>query len=85
MGVVGLTKTLAQELAPYNIIVNCISPGTCDTQMVAGLAREAGLEYAEPPGSSLGHLIAGLVPPEAVAAAVLWLASKTPDLSQGIT
>ena len=77
MGVVGLTKTLAQELAPYNIIVNCISPGTCDTQMVAGLAREAGLEYAEAARQfSSGHLIAGLVPPEAVAAAVLWLASE---------
>jgi len=76
-GVVGLTKTLAQELAPYNIIVNCISPGTCDTRMVAGLAREVGLEYAEAVRQfSSGHLIAGLVPPEAVAAAVLWLASE---------
>lgn len=76
-GVVGLTKTLAQELAPYNIIVNCISPGTCDTHMVVGLAREAGLEYAEAARQfSSGHLIAGLVPPEAVAAATLWLATE---------
>lgn len=75
-GVVGLTKTLAQELAPYNIHVNCISPGTVETSIVAGLAREVGLEYEEAARQfSSGHLICGLIPPEAVAAAALWLAS----------
>ncbi|NPV73982.1 MAG: mycofactocin-coupled SDR family oxidoreductase [Pelotomaculum sp.] len=76
-GVIGLTKTLAQELAPYNIRVNSISPGTVATRMVAGLAREAGLEYEEAARQFCsGHLISGLIPPEAVAAAALWLSSE---------
>ncbi len=31
MGLVGMTRSLAVELAPHNILVNCISPGTIGT------------------------------------------------------
>ena len=31
MGVVGLTRALAHDLAPHNITVNCVSPGLIDT------------------------------------------------------
>ena len=31
MGLVGFTRSLAKELAPHNILVNCVSPGTLDT------------------------------------------------------
>ena len=31
MGLVGLTRSLAVELADHNILVNCISPGTIST------------------------------------------------------
>ena len=34
IGVIGLTKTLAIELAPYNITVNAFSPGITKTQYV---------------------------------------------------
>lgn len=75
-GVIALTKTLAQELAPNKIRVNSISPGTNDTGMVVGLAEIMGadLEDAKCELSS-GHLICGIIPPEATAAAALWLAS----------
>lgn len=36
-GVVGLTYTLALELARYNITVNCVAPGATRTQMTAGI------------------------------------------------
>jgi 3-oxoacyl-[acyl-carrier protein] reductase len=31
LGVVGLTRALAHDLAPHNITVNCVSPGMIDT------------------------------------------------------
>lgn len=36
----GLTKALALELAPYNITVNTIAPGWFDTDMTSGLVGE---------------------------------------------
>jgi len=37
LGVIGLTKTLSQELAPYNILINAIGPGRFDTQRIRQL------------------------------------------------
>ena len=36
-GIVGLTKTLAVELAPYNILINTVAPGRIATERVAFL------------------------------------------------
>jgi 3-oxoacyl-[acyl-carrier protein] reductase len=36
-GIVGLSKTLASELAPYNILVNTVAPGRIATERVAQL------------------------------------------------
>ena len=36
LGLVGLTRGLAHDLAPDNITVNCVVPGLIDTQRVAG-------------------------------------------------
>lgn len=68
-GVIGLTKTLALELARYNINVNCVAPGATNTQMTAGI-----------PEKFLDRLI-GQIPlrrlaePEEIAAAHLFLVS----------
>ncbi len=40
-GLIGLTKTLALELAQFNITVNCIVPGFIDTPMIKGINKEA--------------------------------------------
>jgi len=39
-GVIGLTKTLALELARYNINVNCVAPGATKTPLIARLPPE---------------------------------------------
>ncbi|WP_404983813.1 SDR family NAD(P)-dependent oxidoreductase [Cobetia marina] len=39
-GVLGLTKSMARELAPYNVLTNAIAPGPILTPMLEGLSSE---------------------------------------------
>ena len=68
-GIVGMSKSLAQELGSRNITVNCVAPGFIDTDMTRALPdaqRNALLERI--PLGRLGQ-------PEDIAAAVAYLAS----------
>ena len=68
-GLVGLTKTIARELASRGITVNAIAPGFIETDMTAGLTAEQRAALAQQiPLERLGT-------PEDVAAAALFLAS----------
>jgi len=68
-GLIGLTKSLAQEMASRNITVNAVAPGFIDTDMTAGLP-------AELKENLLGRIpLKRLGRPEDVAAAVRFLAS----------
>jgi len=44
--VLGLTKSLAVELGPLGVTVNCICPGTITTAMTAAIPDEAKARYA---------------------------------------
>jgi NAD(P)-dependent dehydrogenase (short-subunit alcohol dehydrogenase family) len=39
-GVIGMTKTLAKELARDGILVNAIAPGFCQTEMLRSIPEE---------------------------------------------
>jgi 3-oxoacyl-[acyl-carrier protein] reductase len=69
-GLIGLTKSIAQEMASRNITVNAITPGFIETDMTAALSQE-----------QKDHLLAHIPlkrfgRPEDVASAVRFLASE---------
>lgn len=69
-GLIGMSKSLAQEVASRNVTVNCVAPGFIATPMTEGLS-------AAQQERLLGAIPAGrLGTPEDVAAAALYLASN---------
>lgn len=82
-GVIGLMRSLAIELAPHRIRVNCVLPGGVRTPMGTADAMQRWLA-AEPDASrALTALLpVDLVEPEDVGAAVAWLAS---DAARSVT
>jgi 3-oxoacyl-[acyl-carrier protein] reductase len=78
-GMIGFTKSLAQEIGSRNITVNCVAPGFIDTDMTQGLGEEQRAKLVEHvPLKRLGQ-------PADIAAAVAFLASPGAAYITGVT
>lgn len=76
--IVSLSKSLAVELAPYNIRVNSVAPGWVDTDMCAEVFSDPDFRKKVQDSIPLGRIPL----PEDIAGAILFLAS---DLASHIT
>ena len=78
-GLVGMTKSLAREVAARGITANCISPGFISTPMTDALtAKQVEAIAAAIPAQSFGN-------PEDIAAAVIFFASDEASYVTGET
>ncbi len=76
-GLIGLTKSLAQEMGSRNITVNAVAPGFIETDMTHGLSPELKEKMlANIPLRRMGQ-------PEDIAAAVVFLASDAASYITG--
>ena len=80
-GLVGLTRSLAFDLAPYNIRVNAVAPGTIKTAMTEAYFSDPDFLQGLTNSVALGSRGT----PESVARAVLFLCSEQSDFVTGIT
>ncbi len=76
--IISFTKSLAVELAPYGIRVNCVAPGWVDTDMCEGVFTD--LEFRKKVEESIP--LRRIPPPEDIAGPILFLVS---DLARHIT
>ena len=76
-GIIALTRSLAAELGPSQIRVNCVAPGVINTDMVQVLGQETLRDLAEQ--TPLGRLGT----PEDIAHAVAFLASDKASFITG--
>ena len=76
-GLIALTKSLAKELAPANIVVNCITPAAARTEIFAQMTEE-----------HLGYMLAKIpmgrfLELHEVAALICWLCTEECSFSTG--
>lgn len=79
MGLIGLTRESARELAAYNIRVNAVCPGVIETEMTANLRKDEDMlrKWLEDiPQGRLGQ-------PQEVASLVLFLCSQSASYLTG--
>jgi NAD(P)-dependent dehydrogenase (short-subunit alcohol dehydrogenase family) len=74
-GLVTMTKAMAIELAPQNIRVNAVCPGTMDTELMADCARDSGNPDEYYKNFRAYHPLNRLASPDEIAQFVLCLAS----------
>ncbi len=77
-GLINLTRSLAKHLAPYGVTINCVAPGSTDTEMFATSLELIGDGIKMAP---LGRIAT----PEEVASVAVFLASEPAGFITGET
>lgn len=78
-GVIGFTKALAKEMAPYNIQINCIAPSGVYTERIEAFVEARKKENPDVPPMDLSKL----AQPEEIANTVLFLVSDDTNHIRG--
>jgi NAD(P)-dependent dehydrogenase (short-subunit alcohol dehydrogenase family) len=82
--VIGLTRSLAREVAPAGIQVNAVCPGCVDSPMMERIEARLGELTGTGPTSFVPAIPAGrYCDPAEVGAVVAWLALEAPDTING--
>jgi SDR family mycofactocin-dependent oxidoreductase len=84
-GVVGLMRTLANELAPHSIRVNTVHPTGVNTPMVVNDLMAARLADPNTAGNMQNALPVEMVEPVDISNAIVWLASDEARYVTGTT
>ena len=83
-GLHGLTRTLALELGPFQINVNCVAPGHVDTPMSRSVAAKLALPLEDFLKEAAGRIPLGRVgQPEDIAAVIAFLCSSEASYISG--
>ena len=87
-GILGYTRALALDLAPYNVRVNSVSPGATDTPMlqsdVAKQAKDRGVKYEDVRKEFEEEGVMGRwAKPEEIATGILFLATDESSYMTG--
>jgi len=77
-GLIGLTKSMSVELAPYNINVNCIAPGFIDTDLLHKFDYDKKTIESRIPKHEIGK-------PQDILGTVLYLCSEASRYVTGVT